>query len=222
MEELGTATLQPASQTAGTRQAVFRKVLGLLSFSFAFTAAGAYVGMAGGAAAVGLGLLGGFVSFLSLLGLRRVSPLNIILLYVFSTFEGMTLASVLARAFQRGAGGAVLAAMLGTAVILVAAGGYGAVTRRDLSSLGAGLSFGLFAFILALLGGLVLQLPALTTFLSAAGAVLFTGFVVYDMNAAATAAPKDADDAVLLTLNIYLDLLNLFLLLLQILSGDDD
>jgi FtsH-binding integral membrane protein len=54
--------------------------------------------------------------------------------------------------------------------------------------------------------------------ISMVAAVLFTGFLVYDLNRIANAGEVSQGDAILLAVSVYLDILNLFLALLRILS----
>jgi FtsH-binding integral membrane protein len=68
-----------------------RQVLGLLGFSFVFTALGAWLGVNLGPGAFVPALLASFGALLALFFLHERSPLNLALLYTFVTGEGITL-----------------------------------------------------------------------------------------------------------------------------------
>src|SRR5207244_13283419 len=101
-----------------------------------------------------------------------------------ATFEGMALGLILDVYIARWLGGLVLTAAGTTAAITLAAGAYGYTTKRDLSNLGGFLFVGLIGVIVASLVGIFVQLPMLYVAISAVAAVLFTGFLVFDLNRA--------------------------------------
>jgi FtsH-binding integral membrane protein len=103
---------------------------------------------------------------------------------------------------------------------------YGAVTKRNLDSWGSFLFMGLIGLVLASLVGIFFHSPAiywLTTFM---GLIVFTGLTAYDtaklkqMAAMADVSGENGRKLVLQgALMLYLDFINLFLLLLR-LFGD--
>src|SRR5438132_693302 len=84
-----------------------------------------------------------------------------------------------------------------------------ATTKRDLTAFGSILFIGLLIVIGASLLGLFLHLPALYTAISAAAALLFTGFLIFDLNRIARAGEISTGDTVLLAVSVYVDVLNL-------------
>lgn len=192
------------------------RVLGLLGVAAAFTAAGALLAPGLGRAGTLVGLVGGLVCVLALNFVRERAPLNLILLYAFATFEGIFLGNIVEAYVQAGLGLIVLDAAAVTAVVTAGAGVYGYTTRRDLTGLGGVLFMGLMAVVGALLVGLFVHLPLLGIAVSAAAALLFTGFLVYDLNRVARAGEVSQGGAILLAVSVYLDILNLFLALLRI------
>ena len=149
--------------------------------------------------------------------LRERSPLNLALLYTFATGEGITLGLLLQSYVAHGLGGIVIDAATTTAAITLAAGAYGATTRRDLAKLGGILFVGLIGVIVAALLALFIHLPLLHLGIAVVAAALFTGFLVYDFNRLANTAMASAGDVIMLAVAIYLDIFNLFLNLLTIL-----
>jgi modulator of FtsH protease len=198
------------------RQAVLGKVLGLLGFAFVFTAGGALVGRSLGPGAFLLAVIGSFGTLIALQFLRERSPINLGLLYAFATFEGMLLGLILEAYVARGLGGVVLNAATATGAVTLGAGAYGYTTRRDLSGLGGILFVGLLGVIVASIVGIFVQLPLLYVGISAVAAVLFTGFLVFDLNRVARSRGVTEGQAILLAVSVYLDIVNLFLALLRL------
>lgn len=201
---------------AAQRQAVMGRVLGLLGVAFVCTALGALIGPRIGPAALLVSIVGSIGTLIALYVAREKSPINLWLLYGFATLEGMLLGLILETYIARGLGGAVLNAAATTGAVTLAAGTYGANTRRDLSGLGAILTVGLVAVIVASLVGLFIQLPLLYLLLAAVSAVLFTGFLVYDLNRVANTQGATEGQTILLAVAVYLDIFNLFLALLRL------
>jgi modulator of FtsH protease len=208
--------------TIEERPAVLGRVLGLLGFAFAFTAVGAYIGQSLGDGAFWISLVGSFATLFTLIVVREKSPLNLILMYAFATFEGLLLGQVIEQYIATGAGAAVVDAAITTAVITIAAGAYGYMTRRDLTGLGGVLTIALLGVIVASVIGLFVQLPALYIGISIVAALLFTAFVVYDLNRVANSRGATDGDVILLTISVYLDILNLFLALLRLFGAASD
>jgi modulator of FtsH protease len=205
-----------AETALGQRSAVLGKVLGLLGFAFVFTAGGALIGRSLGPGAFLLSIIGSFGTLIALQFLKERSPLNLGLLYAFATFEGMLLGLILDAYVAQGLGGVVLNAAGTTAAVTLAAGAYGYTTKRDLSGMGGILFVGLIGVILASVVGIFIQLPLLYVGISAVAAVLFTGFLVFDLNRVANARGATEGQAILLAVSVYLDILNLFLALLRL------
>jgi len=100
---------------------------------------------------------------------------------------------------------------------------YGTVTRRDLTSWSSFLMMGLFGVVIAGLVNLFLQSSAMQFVISCAAVVVFTGLTAYDtqkLRAYARAGGSTAAGApVGGALSLYLDFINLFLAVLQLLGG---
>jgi len=211
---------RPTPLAAGAvRNTVLGRVLGLLGFSFAFTAAGAWLGVNLGPGAFFPALIVSLGALIALYLVRDRAPLNLGLLYTFATAEGVTLGLLLQSYLARGLGGVVIDAAATTAAITLAAGAYGVTTRRDLSRLGGMLFVGLIGVIVASLLGIFIHLPLLSLAISLVAAVIFTGFLVYDFNRVANTAVASTGDAIMMAVAIYLDIYNLFLNLLTVLQA---
>jgi uncharacterized protein len=104
---------------------------------------------------------------------------------------------------------------------------YGWSTKKDLTSLGGFFMMGLFGIIIASLVNLFMRSSALSMIISYIGVFVFVGLTAYDTqklkNMAAT-QPDGLDGevvrkgAILGALSLYLDFINLFLMLLRIMG----
>ena len=102
---------------------------------------------------------------------------------------------------------------------------YGYTTQRDLSPIGSFLIMGVFGIVLASLVSVFFPSPGLTFVISVVGVLVFAGLTAYDtqrikemysvMDDGTVAGRK----AVMGALSLYLDFINLFLMLLR-LMGD--
>ncbi len=106
---------------------------------------------------------------------------------------------------------------------------YGYTTQRDLTKLGSFLIMGVIGIIIASLVNIFLQSSALQFALSIISVLVFTGLTAYDtqkLKAMHAMAAHDEDMskkiAVLGALALYLDFINLFLLLLRIFGKGRD
>jgi modulator of FtsH protease len=206
----------PTDSAVAERPSVLGMVLGLLGFASLFTAGGEFIAPLLGSSAFVISIVGSLGTLLALFAARDRSPLNLGLLYAFATFEGLALGLILESYLTIGMGTVVLNAALTTAAITLSAGAYGYTTRRDLSGIGAFLTVGLIGVLVASLVGIFIQQPLLYVAISAVAAVLFTGFLVYDLNRVAQSRGATQGEAILLAVSVYLDVFNLFLALLQL------
>jgi modulator of FtsH protease len=73
--------------------------------------------------------------------------------------------------------------------------------------------------------GIFVHLPALYIAISAVATLLFTGFLVFDLNRVAQSRGASEGTVILLAVSVYLDIFNLFLALLRLFGfagGRDD
>jgi FtsH-binding integral membrane protein len=203
---------------AGPQQTTLSKVLGLLGVAALFTAGGALAAPFVGRLGFFLGLFGGLGAVFALNFVKDKAPWNLVLLYAFATLEGLVLGGILESYLASGLGMLVLAAASATGVVVLIAGAYGYTTKRDLSRLGSILFIGLLALIAVSLIGLFVHLTVLQLVISAAGTLLFTGFLIFDLNRVARATSVTQGDAIMLAVSVYLDVFNLFLMILSLLG----
>lgn len=98
---------------------------------------------------------------------------------------------------------------------------YGAVTTRDLTSWGSFLFMGLIGVVIASVVNIFVASDALSWVLSCCGVLVFTGLTAYDtwkIKALAASGGAGRKPAILGALTLYLDFINLFLMLLRLLG----
>ena len=213
------------------RGTIVGQVMGLLAFSLLFTAGGYLVGRALGPLGMIIGIVGalGTVLALSFARTKMSSGVALGVFYLFSVFEGMTLGLIIDSYLARGMGMVVVNAATTTAGLVLVLSAYAWTTKRDLSGMGTYLMAGLLAVLLAGLVMMVLSLFGVPMgifgfLLSVVTAVLFSGFVMYDMQRLKN-AQMGVDDPIMLAVGIYLSIFNLFLAILRIfgfLSSSDE
>jgi FtsH-binding integral membrane protein len=135
---------------------------------------------------------------------------------VYSLLNGLTLSTVAfvytgASIFQAFA---VAGGMFGAMSI------YGLVTKRDLTGWGSFFFMGLIGIVLASVVNIFMKSDGLSFVISVIGVVVFVGLTAYDTQKLKTYAqvegPQSTNFAVIGALALYLDFINLFLMLLRL------
>ena len=101
---------------------------------------------------------------------------------------------------------------------------YGTVAKRSLAGWGQFLFMGLIGVVIASIVGLFWQSDALQFVISFIGVIVFTGLAAYDAQrlkamALMTSAGETGSYAIVGALALYLDFVNLFLMLLRLQGG---
>jgi len=114
------------------------------------------------------------------------------------------------------------------AATFVASSIFGMVTKRDLTSMGQFMFMGLIGIIIASVVNLFVRSSGMSLIVSYIGVIVFVGLTAYDtqkLKAMALSQPDGLDagairkGAILGALTLYLDFINLFLMLLRILGN---
>jgi FtsH-binding integral membrane protein len=136
----------------------------------------------------------------------------------YCSLSGITFAGI----FLVYSGHSIAQAFFVTGGTFLAMSVYGTVTKRDLTSFGHFLFMGLIGVVLAGLVNIFLHSSALDFVISCMGVVVFTGLTAYDTQRIRTYADA-GDDRLALSgaLSLYLDFINLFLILLRFFGGGD-
>jgi FtsH-binding integral membrane protein len=163
----------------------------------------------------------GFVFFISWRIDRLSFPTALTLFMIYAGLLGVTLAPI----FLTYTGASITKVFFISAAAFGALSLWGYTTQRDLTAMGSFLIMGLFGIILASLVNLFLKSSGLDFIISAVGVLVFAGLTawdtqkikeMYDVNDDGTVSGRKA---VMGALSLYLDFINLFLMLLR-LFGD--
>lgn len=154
-------------------------------------------------------------------------PTNYICLTVFTAFEAVTVGFLCAQYTVQ----SVLLAFGLTAAIFASLTVYAWTTKTDFTGLGPYLFAGLIAMLLmsmliTLLSFLGFQLSFMVTAWSALGVLLFTFYIVYDTQLMLGSfgghqTQFGVDEYVFAALSLYLDIINLFVYILQLFGNRD-
>lgn len=165
--------------------------------------------------------------FIISLGINRIGALPALaMLFAYALLNGATISViVIASRVQTGSYSGVLTAFLGASAIFGAAAFYGAVTKRDLTRLGGLLFMGLIGLIVvSLLNAFIFHGTTLDLVIAVVGVLIFTGltaFHVQRLNSGQLYGVRDVQAAsVVGALLLYLDFVNLFLMLLRIFGSN--
>jgi FtsH-binding integral membrane protein len=149
----------------------------------------------------------------------RVYPKNLILTFLFTFIEGIAIAPFLLVA-ERNAPGSIAQAGVLTLAAFGALTLYAVMSRRDFSAWGGFFFVGLIVLVVTtLLNGLVFHSAGVMQWMSGVGVLIFSGLLVFDTWRLTRSGMYGEDDYALLAVSIYLDLLNMFLFILSLLSG---
>jgi len=203
--------------TAATRGGLQAKVFGLLAFSMAFTAVGAFVGLRLSPALVLPATIGMMVLSFALRFAQNTRGLNLVLMYALTFLAGIALGGIVAVYVAAGAGAIVLQAAALTAVMTTGLSVYGLTTHRDFSGLAPKLFLAVLALVAASVVGIFFQATLLQLLIGLAGAVIFSLYIVLQVQQTRY-AQDTLPNAIVIAVGIYLSIFNLFLSLLRILG----
>jgi FtsH-binding integral membrane protein len=215
-EQLGFG--QGAALTGDRARAVFGQVMGLVGFSLVFTALGAYImrNAHGGA-----GIIFFLGAFACIFGLQAASArgreqLAIGLLFLLALLLGMAISPIIVYYLNTNPG-VVYQAAGSTALFIGALGTFGYSTQRNLNQLYKWTLIGFGVFFIFGLITLFVSVPSSNIIYCVGMLVVFGGFTVIDFNRLKNAGKYNS--AVPIAAGIYLDVLNVFLLLLSLFGG---
>jgi uncharacterized protein len=144
--------------------------------------------------------------------------------WLYAGVMGLSLATV----FIYFTGASIARVFFITAGTFAAMSLYGYTTRRDLSQFGAFLFMGLIGIIIAGLVNIFLASSALQFAISVIGVIVFTGLTAWDtqqikeMYYAGDDYEMGSKKAIMGALRLYLDFINLFMMLMQLLGTRRD
>jgi uncharacterized protein len=195
------------------------QTMGLVAATAGLFALGAYLGRE---VSYGWGWVFFLAAFGLLLGMnvaaRRSERLAVTLLFGFGALMGLATAPTISYYASTSpqvlwqAGGA-------TALFIAGFGALGYATRRDLSSIARVCFFALIALIVFGIVLIFVQIPNGSLIYAVLGLVIFAGLTAFDFQR--LRRTQDIRTAPLLAASIFLDVLNVFLLLLSIFGRQD-
>lgn len=215
-----------ASQTASelSTNKVLRNTYALLGFSLIPTLIGALMGMSMnfGFAAQSpilffIVTLGAMFGMFYLIRANRNSSLGVVFLLGLTFLMGILLGPILQVAFSLSNGGQIVGlAAGGTATIFLVLAGIATTSKRDFSFMGKFLMMGLLLLILAMVVNIFFQIPAMSLAISSIAVLIFSGFILYDVNRIVRGGETNY---IMATLALYLNIYNLFVHLLHLLMA---
>ena len=163
-----------------------------------------------------IAMFAAFVPLMAAQAMRDRFPANIGLTLLFTFAEGVFLAPFLYM-MERNQPGVVAQTGLLTGSTFAVLTGYAFVSRRDFSAWGGFLTVGVWVLIGTTVLNFFFQNAGAQLWIAAVGTLIFSGLLVHDTwRLRHIYGPNDYVPA---AVNIYLDLLNLFLFLLRLLGG---
>jgi FtsH-binding integral membrane protein len=178
-----------------------------------------------GGAVIGLIVVELVLVFVISAAINKISAnVATVLFLLYAALNGVMLSSIFLVYRMGNIGGAFVI----TAGTFAAMSVYGFTTGRDLTRIGSLCFMGLIGIILASIVSIFVHSSALNVAINYIGVLVFVGLTAYDtqrLKAVATQTQNNAAMAARLSINgalmLYLDFLNLFLMILSLLSGND-
>ncbi len=210
-------------------QKVLRNTYLLLALTMVPTVIGAFIGMATAGVIMSSPIISTVVLLAAVIGLQfgiaanRNSGIGVALLLLMTGLLGWWLGPILNVALSLKNGMALVGyAAVGTGAIFMTMGVIASTTKRDFSFMGKFLFVGMIALLVAMLANMFLQIPALALTISTLVIVVFSLFLLYDLQRIIRGGETNY---VMATTGVYLSLFNIFanlLHLLMALAGERD
>jgi uncharacterized protein len=167
-------------------------------------------------------LIGQFILAMAIQGaINKVSPtVSLGLFFVYAASMGLTIGVIVS--YYTGA--SVASAFVSAAGMFGAAALFGAVTKRDLSSLGGIAFIGVIGILIASVVNIFLASSAIGWAISLIGVALFTALTAWDVQKItrgeyAAFAGSQERASIIAALHLYLDFINIFLFLLRLMGN---
>ncbi|XP_042595502.1 protein lifeguard 4-like [Cyprinus carpio] len=157
--------------------------------------------------------IGSLILLLALAVYRHQHPINLYLLFGFTLLESLSVATAVTFYEYN----IVLQAFVLTSAVFLGLTAYTFQSKRDFSKLGASLFAGLWILIIASFMRLFFYNDTMELVFAGAGALLFCGFIIFDTHL--LMHKLSPEEHVLASINLYLDIVNLFIYILRILDS---
>ena len=197
-------------------RALLGQVMGFVAVTVGFTALGAYLGRDLSGTTGLLLFIGAFACIIGLNIAAAKGREQLAIGLLFGLLLGLAVASVIAD-YANADPAAVWQASGATAAFVAGCGTYGYATRRDLSSWARTLFWALLGLIAFGIVAIFVAIPNSNLIYAVAGLGIFGAFTIVDFNRLRRAS---AEGAVPIAANIFLDIFNIFLLVLELFGGE--
>lgn len=207
-----------------TQNQVLRQTYILLAISLIPTILGAALGVSSGLAnmmrfspimTMGIFLVGSFW-MMHMVQKNSTTSTGITWLMAFTFFMGLMLSRIIDRTLNYANGAElIMLAVGGTATIFAAMAGLAGFIKRDLSFMGKFLMIATIALLVAGIASVFLNIPGLALVLTVICLVLFSAYLMYDLNQIINGGQTNYITA---TLTVYLNVYNIFSALLSLLG----
>jgi FtsH-binding integral membrane protein len=225
MNELDTSFSRTEDQVIVKQNTLIRQVYAWMGAGLAITAVMALITISSpimlkavlGNRLIFYGLMIGELALVFTLSgaINRLSATTATLIFIaYSALNGVTL-SVLALVYTANS---IASTFVITAGMFGAMSIYGYMTKRDLTSWGSFLFMGLIGVVIASVVNIFVASSAVSWVISGIGVIVFTGLTAYDtwkIKEMAAQGTEGRKPAILGALTLYLDFINLFLMLLR-------
>lgn len=198
-----------------SRSEFIKKTYQFLAASLLAATAGAYVGMSMGVKPSFLLLILEIGLLIGLMFARKNPTLAVVLLFAFTFVSGFTLAPTLNFYLASGMGSVITQAFLLTTVAFGGLSVFAFNTKRDFTSMGKMLFITLIVVLVAIIINIFMQSPVLQIVIASVCAILFSAYILYDTQ---NIIRGNYDSPILGAVALYLDIINLFVALIQILG----
>ncbi|OIO57464.1 MAG: BAX inhibitor (BI)-1/YccA family protein [Alphaproteobacteria bacterium CG_4_10_14_0_2_um_filter_63_37] len=208
----------PDSGVAGSRVDFLKQVYALFGGSLLVGALGAFVGQSFAFAWEHpfLMLLLELGALFAVFKTRHNAQWASFALFGFAFISGLTIAPLVGVYAARSAAPVVTQALVLSGAVFGGLSLYALTTRKDFSFLQGFLFAGLIVLIVAGLSNFFFQSTVLQLAIASVGVLLFSGFILFDTQQIARVYPDN--EVTMAALALYLDFLNLFISLLQLLG----
>jgi modulator of FtsH protease len=204
-------------ESALSTNKVLKNTYMLLGMTLVFSAVTAGIAMAMGLSQ-GMAMIFMLMGFGLLFVVHKMADTSkgILAIFAFSGVMGASIGPMLNHYLAMTGGPAlVMQALGGTAVVFFGLSAYALTTRKDFSYMGGFLMVGLLVAVVAMIANIFLAIPALSLTISAAVVMIMSGLILYDTSRIINGGETNYIRA---TVSLYLDIFNLFIHLLSLLS----
>ena len=146
---------------------------------------------------------------------QEKTPFNYIAFVLFAAISGFTLTPLLLGAISVAGVGIIFKALIATTCTFASAAIFGAVTKKDLSSISSILMVALVGMIIGGIVNMFLGSNTIEIILSSLGIIVFTAFTAYDIQNIKERYPDNM--YMVAAIGLFLDFINLFVSILRLL-----